>query len=192
MGIEKNENQDLNQEAFKKDFWEQLTNLSPDEQNQANQLWANFDSNTKDLKWAFDKTVDNMVNKNLSNLWEEDKNKLKSLKEWMLTNPNDLKEMLFVMKEMNSIIWTDNKESAIQWENFNKNQEQAQKEKTKLQEFKDEFSKMLTKSQDLVKQNQEKAKQANLEWAKKQEEDWNKAESDLDSWWPETINEKAS
>ena len=81
MGIEKNENQDLNQEAFKKDFWEQLTNLSPDEQNQANQLWANFDSNTKDLKWAFDKTVDNMVNKNLSNLWEEDKNKLKSLKE---------------------------------------------------------------------------------------------------------------
>jgi hypothetical protein len=45
-----------------------MEDLSPDEQNSLSDLGGNFDSNSKDLKAAFNKTVDDKVNKNLSNL----------------------------------------------------------------------------------------------------------------------------
>lgn len=192
MWFEKNEKQDLNQETFKKEFWDKMTDMSPDEKNLLSEVGNNFDSENKDLKQAFNKTIDDKVNKVLSNLWQEDKDKLKSLKDGMLKNPNDLKEMAKALSEINSIIWTENKENAIQWENFAKAQEQAAKEKTKLQEFMDEFSKMLTKSRELVKQNQEKAKQANSKWALEQKQVGQKAEANLLKEWPEWGNEKQS
>lgn len=192
MSIEKNDKQDLNQEAFKKEFWDKMTDMSPDEQNLLSELWNNFDSENKDLKSAFNKTVDDKVNKNLSNLWEEDKQKLKSLKEGMLKNPNDLKEMASALAEINSIIGTDVAENSRQAKDYQANQEQASKQNSKLQEFKDEFSKMLGKSRELVKQNQEKAKQANNKWAEEQKQVWQKAEANLLSEWPETTNEKKS
>ncbi len=192
MSIEKNEKQDLNGEAFKKEFWDKMTDMSPDEKNLLGELGSNFDSETKDLKWAFNKTVDDKVNKNLSNLWAEDKEKLKSLKEWMLKNPNDLKEMASALAEINSIIWTDVAENSRQAKDYQATQEQTTKQNSKLQEFKDEFSKMLTKSRDIVKQNQDKAKQANNAWAEEQKQVGQKAEANLLSEWPEGTNEKKS
>lgn len=192
MSIEKNEKQDLNGEAFKKEFWDKMTDMSPDEKNLLGELVHNFDSETKDLKWAFNKTVDDKVNKNLSNLWAEDKEKLKSLKEWMLKNPNDLKEIASALAEINSIIWTDVAENSRQAKDYQANQEQMSKQNSKLQEFKDEFSKMLTKSRELVKQNQDKAKQANNAWADEQKKSWEEAENSLAEWWPESTSESKS
>lgn len=191
MSIEKNENRDLNQEAFKKEFWKDMEWLNQDEQNLLGEMWNNFDSNSKDLKGAFNKTIDDKVNKNLSNLWEEDKNKLKSLKEWMLKNPNDLKEIAWVLAEINSIIGTDVAENSRQAKDYQANQEQSSKQNSELQKFKDEFSKMLNKSSELVKQNQDKAKKANLASKNEQEKSWAEAEKSLAEW-PETINEKQS
>lgn len=190
MSIEKNEKQDLNQEAFKKEFWKQMEDLSPDEQNSLSDLGGNFDSNSKDLKAAFNKTVDDKVNKNLSNLWEEDKQKLKSLKEGMIKNPNDLKEIASALAEINSIIWTDVAENSRQAKDYQAIQEQSTKQNSKLQEFKDEFSKMMDKSRELVLKNTKKAKEANNAWTEEQKKSWAEAENILAEW-PD-ISEKKS
>lgn len=189
------ENQEIqkqqNQEAFKKEFWKDMKWLNQDEQNLLGEMWNNFDSNSKDLKGAFNKTIDDKVNKNLSNLWEEDKNKLKSLKEWMLKNPNDLKEIAWILAEINSIIGTDVAENSRQAKDYQANQEQSSKQNSELQKFKDEFSKMLNKSSELIKQNQDKAKKVNLASKNEQEKSWAEAEKNLIELWPDSKPKEA-
>ncbi|MDD4151384.1 MAG: hypothetical protein PHR68_02105 [Candidatus Gracilibacteria bacterium] len=193
--MENIENQEIqkqqNQEAFKKEFGKDMKGLNQDEQNLLGEMGNNFDSNSKDLKGAFNKTIDDKVNKNLSNLGEEDKNKLKSLKEGMLKNPNDLKEIAGILAEINSIIGTDVAENSRQAKDYQANQEQSSKQNSELQKFKDEFSKMLNKSSELIKQNQDKAKKVNLASKNEQEKSGAEAEKNLIELWPDSKPKEA-
>jgi hypothetical protein len=108
----------------------------------------------------------------------------------MIKNPNDLKEIASALAEINSIIWTDVAENSRQAKDYQAIQEQSTKQNSKLQEFKDEFSKMMDKSRELVLKNTKKAKEANNAWTEEQKKSWAEAENSLAEW-PD-ISEKKS
>lgn len=183
MSIEKNEKQDLNQEAFKKEFWK----LEWDSK-VLDKLGGNFEW---DLKQTGGKAFDELTQWKFGAMDPKKQEELDAINKSILEEAwNDPKKMISMLTEAKNIIET------AEWSAANKNQADLDKSKTDAQKsnkdglnWKESLSKMRNDIIDLVKQNQDNAKLANNSWTEEQKKSWAEAEKTLAEW-PESTNEK--
>lgn len=150
---------DLNDTIEKNDNW-----LSQEDNNTYKEIsslyWNKAQNNVEDV---FKEITDNMIQKNLPTLTEDEKNNLTKLKEdafkWWFQN---MSWLLSAYREIKEILWTKTAEDNKSRANLEQAQsEQAKTEKEKLSSF-DEFKKLLKET--VIKRNKDEVERRKVEY----------------------------
>jgi len=181
---EENPDQNKFEKVFEQEIsWDKL------DRNSFNEIisWAKFDdklSKEDNFKNAFNQKIDWLIDENLKNLPEEDKQKLRDLQK----KSNEWKKIDWLIdsyKEIVTELSTKTAESYKRWQDITKQEEEQSKTNKESQSFIDELKKSIDKNWQLEKEKQEQqkkeAEKRNIEEKIDKVSEWN-PEDGLKEW----------
>ena len=196
MWIEK-QDEDLEAIESAKKFDEAFENESKMEWFKDIVSWKNFDenmSNEENFKNAFNNSLNDLIDKSLSNLDEESKKELKIMQSKNHENmsPTEMIESFNEIKELlNTNDWSKAVKTAEHQRQTTEDVKIQNEANTKTQDFREKLIKAIEESKKKESEQKEKAKKEAEERKIAEKNDKQNPEKVLD-WWPETPSEKNS
>lgn len=143
--------------------------------------WAKFDDNKSpedNLKGALNQKLWELTDKHKANLTDENRIKLEALQKAVVEWTSDPKEIVEAFKEIKWVVNWRNWES-VKWQQDQQTQKEKQvqsESKRKLQEYTEALTEALKESAEKIKNDAEKAKEANKAWDQNKKQNWEDAE----------------